>query len=201
MSNTLRTILVFGIMAALLTAVGFGQSWNVALNILNLCLISAIMALGVNIQWGYAGLFNAGVMAFTAVGGLAAVLVSVKPVPDAWQAGGFNMFISVLILLVTIALVVLTRAKLPAGKLRNLIVTLIIVGGLVLIRGPYGDAVSAIEAVNPAKTGFLGGLGVPIMLSWIVGVWQLPDWHGLSARSLSAYARTIWPSRRWAFLK
>ncbi|GIT25511.1 MAG: hypothetical protein CM1200mP41_15550 [Gammaproteobacteria bacterium] len=64
------------------------QSWNVALTILNLCLISAIMTLGVNIQWGYAGLFNAGVMGFTALGGLAAIVVSVPPVPEAWQAGG-----------------------------------------------------------------------------------------------------------------
>jgi ABC-type branched-subunit amino acid transport system permease subunit len=32
-------------------------------------LISAIMALGVNIQWGYAGLFNVGVMGFTASAG------------------------------------------------------------------------------------------------------------------------------------
>ncbi len=32
------------------------------------------MALGVNIQWGYAGLFNVGTMAFAALGGLAAAL-------------------------------------------------------------------------------------------------------------------------------
>ena len=29
------------------------------------------MAMGVNLQWGYAGLFNVGVMGFAAVGGLA----------------------------------------------------------------------------------------------------------------------------------
>ena len=45
-----RGYLYFGIMASLLLIVGFGQSWNVALGILNLCLISAIMSLGVNIQ-------------------------------------------------------------------------------------------------------------------------------------------------------
>ena len=46
----LRATLAFTFMAALLLAVGFGQSWNLALTILNLCLISSIMALGVNIQ-------------------------------------------------------------------------------------------------------------------------------------------------------
>ena len=58
-------------MAALILAVGLVQSWIVALTILNLCLISAVMALGVNIQWGYAGLFNAGIMGFAALGGVA----------------------------------------------------------------------------------------------------------------------------------
>ena len=42
------------------------------------------MALGVNIQWGYAGLFNAGIMGFAALGGLAAVLISVDLVKAAW---------------------------------------------------------------------------------------------------------------------
>ena len=32
--------------------------------------------MGINMQWGYAGLFNAGVMASTAIGGLTAVIVS-----------------------------------------------------------------------------------------------------------------------------
>ncbi|MEE3100734.1 MAG: branched-chain amino acid ABC transporter permease, partial [Pseudomonadota bacterium] len=63
-------------MAALLVAVGAIQGWNVALSILCLGLISAIMALGVNIAWGYAGIFNVGVMGFAALGGLAAVLVA-----------------------------------------------------------------------------------------------------------------------------
>ena len=76
MSNTRKAVFSFSIMFLLLLAVGFGQSWNVMLAIFNLCLISAVMSLGLNIQWGYAGLFNAGVMASTAVGGLAAVLVS-----------------------------------------------------------------------------------------------------------------------------
>ena len=49
--------------------------WNTALGILNMGLISAILALGVNIQWGYAGLFNVGIVGFVAIGGLAPVLV------------------------------------------------------------------------------------------------------------------------------
>ena len=73
-----RNIVLFSGMAFLLILVGIVQSWDVAFSILNMCLISAIMALGVNIQWGYAGLFNVGIMGFAALGGLAGVVVS-KP--------------------------------------------------------------------------------------------------------------------------
>ena len=71
MSNTLRATFAFSVMALLLVTVGLTQSWSVALAIFNLCLISAVMSLGVNIQWGYAGLFNVGTMGFAAMGGLA----------------------------------------------------------------------------------------------------------------------------------
>ena len=68
MMEQYRTPLMFAMMAALLAIVGIFQSWNVALTIVNLCLISSIMTLGVNIQWGYAGLVNFGMMGFTALG-------------------------------------------------------------------------------------------------------------------------------------
>ena len=83
--------ILFALIAGLLIFTGFAQSWNVALAILNLCLISAIMTLGVNIQWGYAGIVNFGVMGFAALGGLAGVLVSIPPVLASWQAGGIGL--------------------------------------------------------------------------------------------------------------
>ena len=61
-----KTIISFSIMGLILLFVGFNQSWTLVLGIINLSLISAIMALGVNIQWGYAGLFNVGIMGFAA---------------------------------------------------------------------------------------------------------------------------------------
>ena len=84
-------ILAYSIMLALIILVGFLQSWSIALSILCFCLISAVMTMGANIQWGYAGVINFGIMGYTALGGLAAVLVSVPPVREAWQVGGLNM--------------------------------------------------------------------------------------------------------------
>ena len=72
MNETLKNTGLFALVGALIAITGFSQSWNSALLIVNMGLISAIMALGVNLQWGFAGLFNIGVMGFVALGGLAA---------------------------------------------------------------------------------------------------------------------------------
>ena len=96
-ASPLRGPIFFAIIAAALLAVGYGQSWSVAFGILNLCLISSIMALGVNMQWGYAGLFNVGTMGFAAVGGMAAVLVSVDPVAESWSIGGAGLALALLL--------------------------------------------------------------------------------------------------------
>ena len=87
----MRTLGLFALVAVLILGTGFMQSWNSALIILNMGLVSAIMALGVNLQWGLAGLFNVGVMGFVALGGLAVVLTSETPVPAAWSAGGWRV--------------------------------------------------------------------------------------------------------------
>ena len=55
MPIALRSILAACVMAGLLVFVGFYQSWSLSFAIINMCLVSAVMALGVNIQWGYAG--------------------------------------------------------------------------------------------------------------------------------------------------
>ncbi len=165
----LRPPYLFVIMVGLLAAVGFGQSWSVALTIINLCLISSIMALGLNMQWGYAGLFNVGVMGFAAVGGLATVLVSKAPISEAWAAGGWHLVISGIILIVTAGLVIIVRRYSKPSFGRSLISAIIIIAGYFVARIYFEPATEAIEAVNSAKTGYLGGLGLPIIFSWLIG--------------------------------
>ena len=80
-----NVITAYSIMLLLIILVGIFQSWTIALTIFNYCMISAVMTMGANIQWGYAGLINFGIMGYTALGGLAVVLVSVSPVGEAWQ--------------------------------------------------------------------------------------------------------------------
>ena len=156
-------------MAALLIAVGVGQSWSVSLAVLNLCLISALMTLGVNIQWGYAGLFNVGVMAFAALGGLAAVLVSQPPVAAAVAAGGANLLWGAAAACLTGSLVWVLLRLLPPGRLRAAVLAGVLAAGFFSANAFFDPAVRAIEAVDSAATGYLGGLGLPVILSWPVG--------------------------------
>ena len=163
-----RDVLLFGAMALLFVAVGVMQSWNLSLAILNLGLISAVMALGVNIQWGYAGLLNVGVMGFAALGGLAAILVSAPPVQDAWAAGGAEVIYALLVVIAMIIAMVFAYKR-TTGTRRRLIITAIGVVGYFTARAFFAPATDAIEQVNPATSGYLGGFGAPILLSWVVG--------------------------------
>ena len=162
-------IIAIAIMIFLFFFVGVAQSWSLSLSILNMCIISAVMSMGINIQWGYAGIFNVGIMGFTALGGLAAGLVSYAPVREAWSVGGFGMAIS-LFLLISLTLVIYFINKLiPKKPHKYWLIAIVIFFGIIIINLFYKPAVILIEDVNPATTGFLGGMGLPIIFSWIVG--------------------------------
>ena len=159
----------FIIMGFLLIFVGILQSWGVAFSILNLCLISAVMSMGVNIQWGFAGLINFGVMGFLAIGGLATVLVSVPPVVESWSAGGFGIIISLIFLILIIFICLFINKKLTNHKYRYHLIFLIILLTIPTLKLISGPSIKLIESINPAAQGYLGGLGLPIIFSWFIG--------------------------------
>jgi branched-chain amino acid transport system permease protein len=164
-----RTLILFGLVACLYLGTGFLQSWNLSLSILNAALLATIAALGVNMQWGYAGLFSVGTMGFTALGGLAVVLISARPNTDNWQAGGFGILLGLVLGALSVAAAVLAWRMLPKGRPRALGVAAILIGGFFLFRAVFDPAVTASEAINPENAGNLGGLGLPSLLAWPVG--------------------------------
>ena len=169
MRNYYNIIVAYSIMMLLIILVGIFQSWSIALTIFNYCMISAVMTMGANIQWGYAGLINFGIMGYTALGGLAVVLVSVAPVHEAWTAGGINILASLGLIILMVLSVRYILKNIQKSNRRNYFIAGIIIVGLILIKAIAGPGIENIEAVDPAKTGFLGGLGMPVLFSWIVG--------------------------------
>ncbi len=147
--------------------VGLFQSWNVAFSILNLCLISAIMSIGINIQWGNSGIVNFGVMGFAAIGGLCGVLISMPPTLEVWKGGTVVILINFFIFLISGILVKKFLKKFIYNKyLKILLSIIIILFSLYLIKSIFIPSINFIENTNSAKTGYIGGLNLPIIFSW-----------------------------------
>ena len=160
-----RAIIYFAVMSIILMFVGFNQSWALALGIINMSLISAIMALGVNIQWGYAGLMNVGIMGFAALGGVSVVLIAQQPVTEAIDAGGIKMFLALIMGAVTI----IGGIFLNRSGVNKWLTAFLVIIGYIITRHYFSEAADLIEKVDPAITGYLGGFGLPVAFSWIVG--------------------------------
>ena len=160
-----KTPISFSIMSLVLLLVGFFQSWALALGIFNLSLISAIMALGVNIQWGYAGIFNVGIMGFAALGGVSVILISQQPVTAAVEVGGIKMLIALLLGVTTIIAGVILNKK----GFNRWIVAIVVIVGYLITRHYFSEASNLIEKLNPELAGYLGGLGLPVVFSWFFG--------------------------------
>ena len=167
--ENLKISLLFTLAAFLILITGFVQSWNTALLILNMGLISAIMSLGVNLQWGFAGLFNVGIMGFVALGGLATVLVSAPPVYEAWSVGGTRIISALLFGVLALIVAGIWIKKILNKRFKFWGTIVIALASFFIYRAIFDVGVVAVEAVNPASTGYLGGLGLPVLMAWPIG--------------------------------
>ena len=154
MKQYTNVITAYLIMFMLIIFVGIFQSWSLALTILNYCLISAVMTIGANIQWGYAGLINFGIMGYTALGGLAVVLVSVAPVGEAWRVGGLNMIICLVIIIGMVFSIRFSLKKIEKSKKRNYLIAAIIVIGILLLRLFLHQLLKVLKQLNQLKQVF-----------------------------------------------
>jgi branched-chain amino acid transport system permease protein len=166
---TARSLILFGLVACLYVGTGVFQSWNLSLSILNAALLATIAALGVNMQWGYAGLFSVGTMGFTALGGLAVVLISARPNTDNWQAGGPGILLALILGALSVIAAIFAWKLMARHPLRMAVVAAVLIGGFFLFRWVFDPNVMAAEAVNPQFAGNLGGLGLPSLVAWPVG--------------------------------
>ena len=167
--ENLKISLLFTLATFLILITGFVQSWNTALLILNMGLISAIMSLGVNLQWGFAGLFNVGIMGFVALGGLATVLVSAPPVYEAWSVGGTRIISALLFGVLALIAAGIWIKKILNKRFKFWGAIVIALASFFIYRAIFDVGVVAVEAVNPASTGYLGGLGLPVLMAWPIG--------------------------------
>ncbi|WP_280550372.1 MULTISPECIES: branched-chain amino acid ABC transporter permease [unclassified Halomonas] len=165
----MREVVLFAavLMAVLGVYVAMGAAYSTRMLVEAACY--AILALGLTIQWGYAGQFNAGVMGFVALGGFCAMFFSI-PVNEAFWGSelpgelGLVLLYMIAAVLVVFGATRLDRLGVPR-KLRTLIAVIL---GVVL----YLVVVNAFRGVTDqieSRAGFIGGLGLPVGIGWVVG--------------------------------
>ncbi|MGR3915029.1 MAG: branched-chain amino acid ABC transporter permease, partial [Gammaproteobacteria bacterium] len=69
----------------------------------------------------------------------------------------------------SIAAVFAARRRMAAGRMRFAVTAALLIAGCVVARHFYVPAAAAIESLNPAKHGNLGGLGLPVLFAWGAG--------------------------------
>ena len=161
-----RPWVLFGALGLLYVGIGLIQSWNLAFVILNMSIVSAVMSLGMSIQYGYAGLLNFGATGFVAVGGLTVVLVSIPPNNTVLGEAGGPVAVAFGIAGVTGAVaVLLLRASWLDRRLRTVALATLLGLGFFAFRYVFDPAVELIETTDPDITGNIGGLGWPVSLA------------------------------------
>ncbi|RUR41342.1 branched-chain amino acid ABC transporter permease [Vreelandella populi] len=164
-----REIVLFGALLAAVLAVYalMGAAYSTRMLVEAACY--AILALGLTIQWGYAGQFNAGVMGFVALGGFCAMLFSV-PVNDAFWGTelpgelGRVLLYGVAATFLVVGASRLDRLGVP-GKLRTLITVLLALVLYLVVISQLREVTNQIQS----QAGFVGGFGLPAWVGWIVG--------------------------------
>lgn len=129
----------------------------------------ALIALGLNIQFGYGGLFNFGVMGFMMVGGFATVFVSYPVTEEFWVSDGPMLLGRALIaFLIGVGLVLSARQVHRIGirgGWKTAVVAIAWFASYLIYRSQIDPAAAYIEST----TGWVGGLGLNPVLGWLVG--------------------------------
>ncbi len=129
----------------------------------------AILALGLTIQWGYAGQLNAGILGFVALGGFSTMLFSAPVNPDFWgtdlpgRLGG--AFVRALIgIAIVVAVSQIHRLGVPK-KVRTIVTIIVAFIVYMALKVYFTPIMAAIER----EADFIGGFGMNPILGWIVG--------------------------------
>ncbi len=124
----------------------------------------AIIALGLTIQWGYAGLFNIGIMGFIAAGSFMFMFVSFPVNERFWNSAGPGMLVEPIVtLLIGVALIVAVRKlRMIPGWLRTPLTVIIFATTYLLVTAGIDPAAKVIES----EAGFIGGFGLPVFVGW-----------------------------------
>ncbi len=167
---TQRAIVLFLALFAAIFVVGLALgAANISLLLLQAAAY-ALIAVGLNIQWGYGGLFNFGIMGFIMLGGYAVTFVSFPVNQVFWQSEGPMMLGRALLAFAAGALLVIGARRLDrfgiTGRLRSAAIVIAWIAAYIVYRSQIDPAAAYIERNGG---GWIGGLGLHPLLGWAFG--------------------------------
>ncbi len=164
-----KALLLYGALFILIIGVGIVMGAPFGVRLMVEALAYSLIALGLNIQWGYGGLFNFGIMGFLMIGGFAVTFVSVPVNMEFWNSDGPFMLLKVIIAAGIGAMFIIGANKLPKigikGKAQKIVQIMAWIGAYILYRSQIDPAAEYIEKTST----FVGGLGLPVLLGWVFG--------------------------------
>ena len=169
LSANLRDGLLFAVLGLIVLAVLVYLGTPVTIQLMVSAVIYSLVALGLNVHWGYGGQFNFGVMGFIMLGGYAVVATSYPLNMDFWNSDGPALLGRAILAALIGAALIFAASKAHhigiKGKLRTALLVLAWFVAYVGYRSQIDPAATYIEST----AGFVGGLGLPIEFAWLVG--------------------------------
>jgi len=164
-----RSILFYSAFFVIVLIVGLFMGSPFTVRLLVEASAFALIALGLNIQWGYGGLFNFGIIGFVMVGGFAVTAMAMPTNPDFWQSDGPWMLGRAILAAGAGALLIIGAYRLNRlGWPRFITRTAQILAWIiayVAFRTQIDPAVIYIER----EAGWVGGLDLPVWIGWVFG--------------------------------
>lgn len=166
-----RSLVLFAGLFVLFTVIG----WFLGAANISLLLVQsfayALIALGLNIQWGYGGLFNFGIMGMLMIGGAAVTFVSFPMNGVFWASEGPMMLGKALLAFLAGFLLVWGARHSDRigikGRWRTALIVLAWIVAYCVYRSQIDPAAAYIE--QKANGGWIGGLGLHPVLGWLFG--------------------------------
>ncbi|GIL00237.1 MAG: branched-chain amino acid ABC transporter permease [Alphaproteobacteria bacterium] len=163
-----RDILVFAILAVIIVGVYAAQGSVYSTRVFVEAGCYAILALGLNIQWGYAGLFNVGIMGFIAAGAATSMIATFPSNPAFWASDGPVLIVGFIIrLALGVLLIVFANLSHHVGagpRLKPLLIAIAIAAAWIMVTTHVEPMAREIEG----KATWIGGFGLPVFAGWLL---------------------------------
>jgi branched-chain amino acid transport system permease protein len=168
MSMTRRIVIAYAALIVLIVIIGATRGVSTALLLTGASSVYALVALGLNIQFGYGGLSNLAIMGLLMIGGMMVSTVSMPINMAFWTSDGPMMLGRAIAAAAVGLLLVLAVSQLGRiGVPRRLVTWLKVFAwfaGYVLYRTQIDPAAKYIE--TQVQGGWVGGLGLPVWLGY-----------------------------------